>query len=80
MHWSGPENIAHVRIDDESSWAFLDSGYTINAVTPECVEACSLDMGPLSDLVDGILKINVIILLTLRLCHHKGSSRRGEGL
>ena len=33
--WSGPENIAQVRIDDESSWALLDSGLTINVVTPD---------------------------------------------
>ena len=56
--WSGPENIAQVKIDDESSWALLDSGSTINAVTPEFVKAHSLDVGPLSNLVDDILKIN----------------------
>ena len=32
MHWSGPENIAWVKVDDEGSWAFLDSDSTINAV------------------------------------------------
>ena len=58
MHWSGPENIALVKIDNESSWAFLDSSSTINAVTPEFIKAHSLDVGPLSDLVDGTLKIN----------------------
>ena len=57
-HWSVPENIAWVKIDDECSWAVLDSGSTINVVTPECIKACSLDVGPLSDLVDGIMKIN----------------------
>ena len=31
--WSGPENIAQVRIDGESNWALLDSGSTINDVT-----------------------------------------------
>ena len=36
----------------------MDSGSTINVVTPEFVQACSLDMGPLSNLVDGTLKIN----------------------
>ena len=58
MHWSGPENIAWVKINDEGSWALLDSGSTINAVTPEFVKALSLDVGPLSDLVDVTLKIN----------------------
>ena len=58
LHWSGPENIAQVKIDDKFSWALLDSGSTINAVTPEFVKACSLDVGPLSNLVNGTLKIS----------------------
>ena len=58
MHWSGPENIAWFKIDDEGCWALLDSGSTINAVTPEFAKAHSLDVGPLSYLVDGTLKIN----------------------
>ena len=55
---SGPENIAQVKINDEGSWALLDSGSTINVVTPEFVKAHSLDVGPLNDLVDATLKIN----------------------
>ena len=55
---SGPVNIAWVRVVGESSWALLDSGSTINAVTQEFVEAHSLDMGPLSDLANGTLGIN----------------------
>ena len=58
MHWSGPENIARVKVNDEGSWALLNSHSTINAVTPEFIKAHSLDMGPLSDLVDGTLEIN----------------------
>ena len=58
MHWSGPENIAWVKINDESSWAPLDSSSTINAVIPMFINSCSLDIGPLSNLVDGTLKIN----------------------
>ena len=58
MHWSGPENIAQVKINDEGSWALLDSGSTINAVTLEFVKVHSLDVGPLSNLVDSTLKIN----------------------
>ena len=57
-HWSGPENTAWVKINGEGSWAVLDSGSTINAVTLEFIKAHSLDVGPLSDLVDGTLKIN----------------------
>ena len=51
-HWSGHENIDQVRIDDEGSWAVLDNGSMLfNAVTPEFVEACSLDVSLLSNLV-----------------------------
>ena len=57
-YWSGPENIAWVKISDEGSWILLDSGSTINAVTPEFIKAHSLDVSPLSELVDGTLKIN----------------------
>ena len=83
MHWSGPENITQVKIDDEGNWTVLDNGSTINAVTPQFIKALSLDMGPVSDLVEGTLKINGfygIIFLTLGLCYQKGSSRRGEWL
>ena len=58
MHWSGPENIAWVKINDEGSWALLDSGSTINTVTLEFIKACSLDVSLLNNLVDSTLKIN----------------------
>ena len=57
-HWSGPENIAQVRIVGESSWDLLDSGLTISAVTQEFIKACSLDVGPFGNLASGILGIN----------------------
>ena len=38
--------------------ALLDSGSTINAMTPGFIEACSLDVGPMSDLANGTLDIN----------------------
>ena len=52
-HWNGSENIALVKINDEGSTALLDSGSTL-----EFVKAHSLDVGYLSNLVDGTLKIN----------------------
>ena len=58
MHWSGPEHIAWVKIDDEGSWAFLDSGSTINMMILEFIKVHCLDVGPLTNLVDGTLKIN----------------------
>ena len=57
-HWSGPEKIAQVRIDEESCWALLDNGSMVNAVTPEFVGAHSFDVGLLSDLVNGTLNMN----------------------
>ena len=57
-HWSGPENIAQIKINGEGSWALLDSGPTINVVTLQFVKASSLHVGPLRNLVDGTLKIN----------------------
>ena len=45
-------------IDDEKYWALLDNGSTINAVTPEFIKAHSLDIGPLSNLVNGRMGIN----------------------
>ena len=57
-HWNGPQNIAQVRINDESCWALLGNGSTINTVTPEFVKALSLDIGPLSHLVEGRMGIN----------------------
>ena len=58
MWWSGPKNIVWVKIDGENSWALLDSGLTIYAVTPEFLEAHSLDVGPLSDLANSTLGEN----------------------
>ena len=49
---------AQIKIDGESSWALLDSGSTINVVTPEFIEAHSVDVSPLSGLSDSTLGIN----------------------
>ena len=56
--WSEPKNIARVKIDGESAWALLDIGSTINAVAPEFVGSCSLDVGPLNNLTDGTFGTN----------------------
>ena len=31
--------------------ALLDNGAQINTITPDCIKSCSLEVGPLSDLV-----------------------------
>ena len=56
--WNRLETIVRVWIDGNDSWALLDNGSPINAVTPEFVDVCSLDVCPLNDLSDGILGIN----------------------
>ena len=56
--WSGSKDIAWVRIDGEKCWAALDKGSTINAVTPFFIKAWSLDVSPLSNLVNGTMGIN----------------------
>ena len=55
---SGPKNIVQVRINHENTWALLDNGSTINAVTPDFMEAWSLDVSLLSDLVNSTMGIN----------------------
>ena len=56
--WSRRESIARVWIDGEKSWTLLDSGSTINALTPDFVDIYSLDISPLSNLSEGTLGIN----------------------
>ena len=48
---------AQVRIDGDSSWDLLDNSSIINAVTPEFIEAHSLDVSLLSNLVDSTMGI-----------------------
>ena len=45
--------MAKVRINGESCMALLDNGVQINNIMPSFVEECSLNIGPLSDLVGG---------------------------
>ena len=51
QQWYGIENVARVRVNGESCMALLDNGVQINTIMPGFVENCSLDVGPLSDLV-----------------------------
>ena len=52
-----PTNIS-APLHREISWALVDNGSTINVVTAEFVKACSLDIGPLSDLVNSNFSVN----------------------
>ena len=49
--WYVIKNVARVSINGESCIALLDNSAQINTITLGFVENCSLDVGPLSDLV-----------------------------
>ena len=52
FHWRyGIENVVKVRINGVNCMALLDNGAEINTITPDFIESCSLEVGPLSDLV-----------------------------
>ena len=51
--WCGIKNIAPVRISEESSMALLHNGCQVNTVTPEFIEACSLNVGLRSNMIGG---------------------------
>ena len=51
--WYGIENVARVWVNGKSCMAFLGNGAQINTIMPGFTENHSLDMGPLSDFVDG---------------------------
>ena len=77
--WNGPKNIARVKIDGESSWALLDSGSPINAVTPMVHWGSFFGHWSLEwpgQWYPGYQWFQRSILLALGLCHHKSSSRR----
>ena len=51
LWWYGIENVLKVRINRESCMDILDNGAQINTIMPNFIGECSLNIGPLSDLV-----------------------------
>ena len=51
QQWHGVKNVATARVNGESCMALLDNGAQINTITPSFIKTCSLEVGPLSDLV-----------------------------
>ena len=49
--WYGTKSIPKVRVNGVSCMALLDNSTQINTITPDFVKSCSLEVGPLSDLV-----------------------------
>ena len=51
LEWYGVRKVPKVRINEESCMALLNNGAQINMITPASVKECSLDLGPMTDLV-----------------------------
>ena len=81
--WSGPKNIAQVKIDGQSSWALLDRGSTIIPMTPEFDKACFFGYCSHEKPVwwyPGNKWLQRSILLAPGLCYHKSSGGKSLGL
>ena len=53
QHWYGVKNVAMVKINGENCMALLDNGVQINTITPSYVKSCSLEVGPITNLIGG---------------------------
>ena len=57
-HWLGRDNIGYATIKGNQILVLLDTGANVNMITPECVVALGLQMGPLTDLQEGGITID----------------------
>ena len=57
-HWLGRDNVGYATIKGKQMPILLDMGANVNMITPECVVALGLQMGPLTDLHEGGITIN----------------------
>ena len=51
--WLGRDNVGYAMITGMQMPVLLDMGANVNMITPECVVALGLQMGPLMDLHEG---------------------------
>ena len=49
-HWLGRDNVGYTMIEGKRMLVLLDMGTNVNMITPECMVALGLQMGPLTDL------------------------------
>ena len=49
-HWLGRDNVGYAMIEGKWMLVLLDMGANVNMITPECMVALGLQMGPLMDL------------------------------
>ena len=57
-HWLGRDNVEYAMIKGKQMLVLLDTGANVNMITPECVVALGLQMGPLMDLCEGGITID----------------------
>ena len=51
-HWLGRDNVGYAMIKGNQMLVLLDMGANVNMITPECVAALGLQVGPLMDLCE----------------------------
>ena len=57
-HWLGRDNVGYAMIKGKQMPVLLDMGANVNMITPECMVALGLQMGPLMDLHEGGITID----------------------
>ena len=57
-HWLGRDDVGYATIKGKQMPVLLDMGANVNMITPECVVALGLQIGPLTDLREGGITIN----------------------
>ena len=57
-HWLGRDNVRYATIEGKQMLVLLDTGANVNMITPECMVALGLQMGPLTDLWEGDITID----------------------
>ena len=56
--WLGRDNVGYAAIEGKQMPVLLDMGANVNMITPECMVALGLQMGPLMDLHEGGIPID----------------------
>ena len=75
-HWLERDNIGYAMIEGNPMLVLLDTGANVNMITPECVVALGLQMGPLTDLQEGGITIDQSFNYegqSYRVCYHEGA-------
>ena len=57
-HWLGRDNVGYAMIKENQMLVLLDIGTNVNMITPECVAALGLQVGPLTDLHEGGIMVD----------------------